>query len=57
MNLEVRIPKELRSNFLEVRILKGLWFERVYASWRKRANDGQEAFELTILTTQISVTY
>jgi hypothetical protein len=56
MILEVRIPKELRADFLEVRILKGLRFERVYASWRQRATDGPEAFELTIRVTHANIT-
>ena len=56
MILEVRIPKKLRTDFLELRILKGLRLERVYASWRQRANDGQEAFELTIPVTRANMT-
>jgi hypothetical protein len=54
MILEVRIPKELRADFLEVRILKGLRLERDNESWR--ANDGPETFELTIPVTQVSIT-
>ena len=56
MILEVRIPKELRAEFLEVRILKGLRLERVYSSWRRGADDGTEAFELTMSTTQANIT-
>jgi hypothetical protein len=57
MILEVRIPKELRADFLEVRILKGLRFDGVYASWRQRANDGPGVFELSIVTTRSTITY
>jgi len=55
MILEVRIPKELRADFWKCGFQRVYGLRGVCASWR--ANDGPEAFELTILITLTNITY
>ena len=57
MNLEVRIVKELRGYFSEVRILKSLGLERLLAVGSQGTKIGHRSFELTIEVTLLVVTY
>ncbi len=57
MNLEVRIVKELRGYFLEVRILKSLRLERLLAGGSQGTKIGHGSFELTIEVTRRMVTH
>jgi hypothetical protein len=57
MILEVRILKELRAYFSEVRILKSLRQKRAEADEIARSRNAHDAFELAFVTTQRIVTY
>jgi hypothetical protein len=57
MFLEVRILKELRAYFSEVRIPKGLRQKKAWASGIARGRNADDAFELPFVITQRMVTY
>jgi hypothetical protein len=57
MNVEVRILQELRTHFLEVRILQGLGLCRPWEDERPRSADASGTFELAFAITRKRVTY
>jgi hypothetical protein len=57
VDLEVRIVKELRGYFWEVRILKSLVLKRLLAGGSQGTKIGHRSFELTIEVTLLMVTY
>ena len=55
MFLDLRIVKELRARFSEVRILKGLLLKRQLAVGRDRNRAVGQAFELMFQPTQTRI--
>jgi len=55
--LDLRILNELRAQFSEVRILKGLRLKRVFATGRQRNRGRRHAFELLLEITWEMVPY
>ena len=57
MFLDLRIVKELRARFADLRILKGLLLKRQFAVGRDRNRAVGQAFELMFQLTQARIAY